>query len=72
MEQNPFLKGRGLKKTGLLETIVNKEENDKKQIEDKQVVLMESSIENQKKAEIYKERIDNPPKITGVNVLDYL
>jgi hypothetical protein len=72
MEQNPFLKGRGLKKTGLLETIVSKEENDKKTIEERQLILMEASVENQKKAETYKERVDNPPKIIGANVLDYL
>ena len=72
LNQNPFLKEKILKKTGLLETIINSEENDKKTIEEKQLILMETSIENQKKAEVYKDRTSNPPKITGVNVLDYI
>lgn len=68
MENNPFLRGKQLKKTGILETIVNKELTEKKQIDEKQLSLMQSSVENQKKAEIYKDRTVNPPKV--VNVFD--
>jgi hypothetical protein len=68
MENNPFLKGKKLKKTGRLDTIVNKELEEIKQIDEKQIDLMQSSIENQKKSEIYKDRTVNPPKV--VNVFD--
>ena len=68
LTNNPFLRNKSLKKTGILETIVNKELNEIKLIDDKQLTLMQSSVENQKKAEIYKDRTVNPPKV--VNVFD--
>jgi len=63
MEHNIFLKNKALKKTGMLEEIINKELNEIKNIEGKQYNLLKKFIENDKKTQIYKDRNDNPPKI---------
>ena len=58
------MKNKALKKTGMLEKIINKELNEIKTIEEKQCNFLENFIENDKKIQIYKDRNDNPPKIT--------
>jgi len=63
MENNIFLKNKSLKKTGMLNQILNKELDEIKSIEEKQYNLLQNSIENDKKIQIYKERIVNPPKV---------
>ncbi len=58
MENNPFLKGKQLKKTGLLDTIVNEDINNQKLINEKQLQLMQNSEENIKKEEISRNKND--------------